>query len=258
MPITPRELLDTLKAMTQAERKELRGLVFGEPISSTITSGIVTVSATSGEGCKPLRRPNRTAPRDPKELAKELGDKLRDAGVLIEPRFPHDCDRCTFLGHYRHFGRDNDLYWCDGGSIINVIARYGPDAEYESGLLPGWTMPEDAPLCEAVRRAEAMGLDVGRSIYANARKMEVPASWLEKRKKFAEEEACMAPKPDRLALIRQALAKHPVIPSRMEELVAMMDRALAIEETGELQIHVDQLIGSGRCDGFLDTRENLL
>lgn len=70
-----------------------------------------------------------------------------------KPRYPHECDKCEFLGRYEEF----DLYFCPspiqriGGAT--VIARFGEDDEYCSGLqLP---LPE---LIEAKKRAVERGL----------------------------------------------------------------------------------------------------
>src|SRR4051812_47685532 len=46
-----------------------------------------------------------------------------------KPRYPHDCIHCMWLGHYKEF----DLYYCDG-CIHTVIARFGSEHKYNSGL----------------------------------------------------------------------------------------------------------------------------
>lgn len=40
------------------------------------------------------------------------------------------CENCTFLGS----ADENDLYFCPQHGIPTVIARYGPDHHYESGM----------------------------------------------------------------------------------------------------------------------------
>ena len=45
-------------------------------------------------------------------------------------RWPHDCDECHPLGTYS----DYDFYFCHQQGWPTVIARYGPDGEYRSGL----------------------------------------------------------------------------------------------------------------------------
>lgn len=47
---------------------------------------------------------------------------------MTEARYAHDCDECVFLGTE---GK-NDLYFC--GANPTVIARYGVDGDYISGL----------------------------------------------------------------------------------------------------------------------------
>jgi hypothetical protein len=54
-----------------------------------------------------------------------------------KPRWEHDCFDCTWLGPWQ----DADLYACITGygpdhlKIETVIARYGPEGEYKSGLV---------------------------------------------------------------------------------------------------------------------------
>jgi hypothetical protein len=75
-----------------------------------------------------------------------------------KPKFIHDCDACTFLGHYNN----HDLYACARkGAIDTVIARYGDDGPaYASGLIFALRglIPE---LVEAFLRARKKGLVAG-------------------------------------------------------------------------------------------------
>lgn len=80
-----------------------------------------------------------------------------------KPVFVHDCQHCTFLGHYYsnlyngQFGSIADLYHCvQGGRLPTVIARFGNEGDqYLSGL------NSDLPaLKEAQNRAKAQGLSV--------------------------------------------------------------------------------------------------
>lgn len=48
--------------------------------------------------------------------------------MLDEPLHEHDCECCTYLGTMDK----HDLYVCP--SEPTVIARYGPDGDYKSGL----------------------------------------------------------------------------------------------------------------------------
>lgn len=84
------------------------------------------------------------------EIADGGLDESRDVSVP-GPRFPHDCDRCYCLGEYL----DADLWMCPaqvGGPT--VIARFGPDGDYRSGLPSADT---DIYLAEAKRRAIEKG-----------------------------------------------------------------------------------------------------
>jgi hypothetical protein len=48
----------------------------------------------------------------------------------MKPIFRHDCEACSFLGHYE----EHDLYYCPGEPT--VIARYGSEGpDYKSGLV---------------------------------------------------------------------------------------------------------------------------
>lgn len=70
----------------------------------------------------------------------------------MKPKFKHDCDCCSFLGHHE----EHDLYFCtQGGTVPTVIARwddYGP--AYSSGLSFARRIPI---LGEAGRRAVEKG-----------------------------------------------------------------------------------------------------
>lgn len=74
----------------------------------------------------------------------------------IEPFFEHDCDVCTFLG-YCLVGDDNDrydLYHCKSSIEHTVIARFGEDGDYFSGLAFAY----DGPLKKALHIAMDKGL----------------------------------------------------------------------------------------------------
>jgi len=53
--------------------------------------------------------------------------------IITAPRFRHDCERCRFLGIYDEF--DLWVHPKDTEGSPTVIARYGEDAEYVSGLV---------------------------------------------------------------------------------------------------------------------------
>lgn len=52
-----------------------------------------------------------------------------------EARYLHDCEECVFLGTHERY----DLYCCPANPT--VIARYGTDGDYLSGLLVAGTVP---------------------------------------------------------------------------------------------------------------------
>ena len=65
-------------------------------------------------------------------------------------RYKHDCDRCKPLGLFRKF----DLYFCKQVTGPTVIARFGTDGDYVSGLFGA---DYHAELGEARRRAIEAG-----------------------------------------------------------------------------------------------------
>lgn len=55
--------------------------------------------------------------------------------IFIEPTHRHDCESCVLLDSYYEDGKHYDLYFCKQGGIGDtVIARYGENEEYYSGL----------------------------------------------------------------------------------------------------------------------------
>jgi hypothetical protein len=76
---------------------------------------------------------------------------------------------CTFLGRHGQY----DLWWSgQGGFTPTIIARWSSDGpDYSSGIAFGWIEDQpDNPLVEARKRAETLGLDVQREIYAGKMK----------------------------------------------------------------------------------------
>jgi hypothetical protein len=71
---------------------------------------------------------------------------------MNEPRHEHDCDCCTYLGHFEKY----DLYHCAHGGNPTVIARYGDDGDYMSGMCFAGQVK---PLGVAKERALAKGLN---------------------------------------------------------------------------------------------------
>lgn len=61
-------------------------------------------------------------------------------------RHQHDCDKCISLGEHNEY----DLYYCEQGGLPTVIARFGPEGEYKSGMC---FILVDPDLKEAARRA---------------------------------------------------------------------------------------------------------
>lgn len=79
----------------------------------------------------------------------EAAEPHCEAAVAV--RYEHDCDLCTTLGEWHEF----DLYFCTQGGSPTVIARYGTDEKYLSGLD---FVIVYAPLVVAAERARAKGL----------------------------------------------------------------------------------------------------
>lgn len=72
------------------------------------------------------------------------------------PRFVHDCACCIYLGDFSENGKTVDLYAHASGETPTVIARYGADGDYHSGL--SFSYGASPALTEARRRAEERGL----------------------------------------------------------------------------------------------------
>jgi hypothetical protein len=74
------------------------------------------------------------------------------------PIHQHDCSHCDFLGLYDYKGITYDLYYHKGKHPYDttVIARYGVDGEYYSGLC--FAEKGHQPLAEVLRRAIEQGL----------------------------------------------------------------------------------------------------
>jgi len=67
-------------------------------------------------------------------------------------RYQHDCDCCVALGEHEEY----DLYFCkQGGFEDTVIARYGVDGDYTSGMVFAKCF---GPLAIAKERAIKQGL----------------------------------------------------------------------------------------------------
>lgn len=66
---------------------------------------------------------------------------------IVLKRHLHVCSQCWFLGRHD----DNDLYFCPNEPTI--IARYGADGEYRSGLVFGYLSDPIPELEEALKRA---------------------------------------------------------------------------------------------------------
>lgn len=61
---------------------------------------------------------------------------MNKAVTTEETRYAHDCEECIFLGqHTKH-----DLYFCSANPT--VIARYGTDGDYISGIAVASRIPE--------------------------------------------------------------------------------------------------------------------
>ena len=72
------------------------------------------------------------------------------------PLHIHDCSTCSYLGTFKEY----DLYHHEGTYTSTIIARYGQDSEYLSGLVFGESEKDDmtSPLGEAYRRSRYLQL----------------------------------------------------------------------------------------------------
>jgi hypothetical protein len=68
------------------------------------------------------------------------------------PRYPHNCQDCTYLGRLDKY----DLYHCPQHGLPTVIACYGAEGAYKSGM--SFAKGIDPELSEARRRALALKL----------------------------------------------------------------------------------------------------
>jgi hypothetical protein len=60
---------------------------------------------------------------------------LTGGANMGEARYLHDCEECVFLGTHERY----DLYFC--AATPTVIARYGVEGDYISGLILASTVP---------------------------------------------------------------------------------------------------------------------
>jgi hypothetical protein len=80
---------------------------------------------------------------------------------MSEPRFPHDCDACIFLGQLEQA----DLYYCPQAAIRTptLLARFGTHgADYGTWNVAGCGEPLEEPFITAASRARACGCDLAR------------------------------------------------------------------------------------------------
>lgn len=110
------------------------------------TNGPVVLSAGELQTIKnKLNKVNTSKPAQPANIVHAI--------PMVTPIHKHNCDCCTFLGTYKY---KYDLYYC-GNAIPcpTVIARYGEDGDYISGI-PFIT--NDEVLAIAAQRAIDKGL----------------------------------------------------------------------------------------------------
>lgn len=67
------------------------------------------------------------------------------------PRFKHDCKYCTSLGQWNEY----DLYHCSWTLTPTLIARYGTNGDYLSGI---YQANDIAPIAIAFVRASILKL----------------------------------------------------------------------------------------------------
>lgn len=77
----------------------------------------------------------------------------------LTPFHPHECENCRYLESMSQDGLDYDLYFCTQGYddepyCHTVIARFGADGDYKSGL----EFASKGPLREAAMLAIDAGL----------------------------------------------------------------------------------------------------
>lgn len=130
----------------------------GEPVQDEWVEGQLAIiersilSKLSGALCEAVD--DRLASR----IGAIIHDELRmlaDEGRIkrITPRHPHDCEGCIFLGRSGKWGfGEYDYYFCEQGyGPPTVIARWGPDGDYKSGIVLG--LAGDSELSEALELA---------------------------------------------------------------------------------------------------------
>lgn len=71
---------------------------------------------------------------------------------MIKPVYEHDCEACKWLGPFEFEGQHYELYYHDEPKT--VIARFGPDGDYVSGLS---FIDVDPVITEAAIRAVSEG-----------------------------------------------------------------------------------------------------
>jgi hypothetical protein len=73
----------------------------------------------------------------------------KPAATADKPRWPANCDTCTFLGPMAEY----DLWHCPQGGLPTVIARYGPAGSYKTESAVFMIKGRDPELREARKRA---------------------------------------------------------------------------------------------------------
>lgn len=80
---------------------------------------------------------------------------LKALPIVGKPIHKHDCNCCTFLGNSKDEQYDFDLYYCPQGGMPTLIARFGENGDYVSGMSFADTIPV---LGEAKERAIKLNL----------------------------------------------------------------------------------------------------
>lgn len=75
-------------------------------------------SSTIQEGVKPVT----------------LKEGLQQSIAVSRKMHQHDCDHCEYLGNWQRNAEHYDLYFCRQNGIPTVIARFGEEGDYFSGL----------------------------------------------------------------------------------------------------------------------------
>jgi hypothetical protein len=96
----------------------------------------INIHSREAEKNMPMTNDTPEAPFEerPIPLQEEITETYRHDWAMVDgPKWPHDCDGCTYLGTRWHTV-NWDLYHCSQGGRPTVIARRGEGEDYISGI----------------------------------------------------------------------------------------------------------------------------